>query len=159
MIYKDCGYENSAEFWIEKGYINFCFEESKISIEEAFGMDIYDPNKKDDIVVIYIRNKIEGRGSAINHGITIKASSYNGNEMIPYSVPRTKDGICQKTVKGHENFDRKYGSKIKAFVTHTAPLIVKYWEADIEDLPKIQKEIENKFDRYKNLKRRNRIHN
>lgn len=153
-------YENSAEFFVDGGYINFCFEESEESINEAVNMVIPDSKNKDDVVIIYIRNKTEGKGSNIEHPgtITVKASSANKKEMVPYSVPKTENGVCEKKVPGYSDFDRKYGAKVKAFVYNTAPLIVEYWEADPLQLDKVQAKIEQKFKRYQKLKARGRIH-
>jgi len=139
MIYTENGeYHNTIELSLGEGYLNIIFGNESEIVKE-FEIDI--ENKRNvETIDIYIRNKSEGFGSEINHAITVKASAHNSKnkELIPYSVPKTKDGTCEKTVKGYDDFDRKYGNLIKTFVNNTAPLIVEYWEADPDDMKMIE---------------------
>lgn len=132
---------DTLSYLVRHGYVKITFEddESFININEADNFVVKDG---DEYVNIYVRSKIEGRGSNINHGPSVKVCKCNSTgakngEFYPYKIPngnKVKEPVIVGDGRDHKKFDRDNGKIIKSFIKNYNDELLEYWntESDLE---------------------------
>ena len=136
MFSEDYFNDETLAYLIEHGYLKIHFENDQSCINEA---DNFIIKNGDSYLDIYVRSKIEGRGSNVMHGPSVKVCRCDQNgkkigDFYPYKIPSGKKINDEPEIVGntreHKKFDKNNGKIVKSFIKSYQTELLEYWETD-----------------------------